>query len=532
MGVDRPLIVTRDPWVFRGSGYVAQRVLVYVRGDDDYLGRGLTDLRGRIEGELSMQLGHDVGIFQDIHDLHTGDRWADALRAGVTKAAFLIPVLTPRFFNRDWCREEVLTFLQIAKDKGLAPRIFPIRFVEWDDEAECEVRAALEPFQYKDFSRWRFESDPTQRSKLLNDFAKDVKARLNLPQVPRPVAKPAAEVMAMQSEVIETAKGKAPDGPKYQTYVVDAFPGRGDFSTIGAAIAAAEPGSKIVVREGTYRESLRLSKPLEIVGEGDRERILVVTDKGSALHCDAPIARVSGMRFRREVGDKRASIWINSGAVEIDDCVVEGLSLSCVDIEGAGSSPRLQRCVMRQGLRGGLLEDKGAQPTIEDCELVGNTMSGVEVRGEATFATLRRCSVRNGEQGGYLFHSGATGLLEHCEAINNGFSGVEIRTGADPVLLACTLGGNKHVGVYVNEGGRGRLKDTTIEANTNAGVVVCGESTIVVTGCTINGSDQCAVLILDSASGGVFRGNDLRDHTRGAWAIAEGALVERVDNRE
>ena len=115
----------------------------YARGDDDHLDGVLTDLRGRIAGEVSMLLGHDVGIFQDIHDLHTGDLWEEKLRAAVSNASFLIPVLTPRFFNRDWCREEVLTYLRVCKEAGLEPRIFPIRFVEWDDDDGCEVQAAV-----------------------------------------------------------------------------------------------------------------------------------------------------------------------------------------------------------------------------------------------------------------------------------------------------------------------------------------------------------------------------------------------------
>ena len=65
----------------------------------------------------------------------------------------------------------MLTYLKVCKEAGLEPRIFPIRFVEWVDDDGCEVRAALAPFQYKDLSNWRHESDPTQRSKLIYEFA-------------------------------------------------------------------------------------------------------------------------------------------------------------------------------------------------------------------------------------------------------------------------------------------------------------------------------------------------------------------------
>ena len=505
----------------------------YARGDNEHLDGVLTELRGRIAGEVSMLLGHDVGIFQDIHDLRTGDRWAETLRAGVTGASFLIPVLTPRFFNRDWCREEVLTYLRISQENGVEPRIFPIRFVEWDDDADCEVRAALAPFQYKDLSNWRFESDPTQRSKLLNEFARDVKARLKVAPAPRPVVKPAAAAMTTERAAVESREAKPGDAPRYQTYVVDPFPGRGDFSTIGAAIMAAAPGSKVVVREGTYREALRLSKPLEIVGEGDRERIVVVTATGNALYCDAPMARISGMRFRRETGvGEDYGIWITGGAVEIDDCVVESLSRDCVGITGAGCSPSLRRCLLRQGVKSGLFVYDGAQPVVEECEMVGNAVAGVAVDGAATRATLRRCIARDGKQGGYYFSDWAGGVMERCEAVGNGYAGVQIMTGADPVLRDCVLRGNVDSGAFVLEAGRGRLEGCVIEANGSVGVEVRDRGAPEVTGCTIKGNAYWAVWIGDASSSGVFRGNDLRGNTRGAWDIAKGAEVTRVDNRE
>jgi F-box protein 11 len=315
----------------------------YARGDDDHLDKMLSDLRKRIAGEVSLLMGHDIGIFLDIHDLRTGDRWADKLRAKLNAASFLIPVLTPRFFNRDWCREEVLTYLRLSQEAGLEPRIFPVRFVEWDDDPDCEVRAALQPFQYMDFSHWRFEGDPTQRSRLENAFANDVKARLKLP--PRPAARgkppepPVPEAQGAATMAKDAPPPKAPPAPQPKVHVVDPWPKRGDFTSIQAAIDAADPGDRIVVREGTYRESLRLSKVLEIIGEGDVERILVTTDKGNALRVDAPLARVSGLRLRREAWGNDYGVWITGGAAELDDCVVESLSLACVAIKGGGHHP-------------------------------------------------------------------------------------------------------------------------------------------------------------------------------------------------
>jgi F-box protein 11 len=497
----------------------------------------LSDLRKEIAGEVSMLMGQDIGNFQDIHDLRTGDNWAKTLRAGLSAASFLIPVLTPRFFNRPWCREELLTYLRVSTVAGLEPRIFPIRFVEWDEDDTCEVRRAVQPFQYMDFSNWRFESDPTRKSRLVNDFARDVKARLKLPAPPPmaaktpAAAKPATLNDATAARIDGTRKGDAAP-PKHAVHIVDRWPKRGDFTTIQSAIDAADPGDRIVVREGTYRESLRLSKALEIVGEGERERILVTTDTGNALHCDAPLARISGLRFRREAGGNGAGIRIAGGGAEIEDCVVESLSPACVQTIGSGTAPTLRRCLLRDGEAGGLLVQDGAHPVVEDCRFIGHAFVGVAVKGQATRATLRRCLAADGKQGGFVFYDGAGGVMEGCEASGNARSGVAIITGAAPLLRDCTLRDNRQPGLLVHENGRGRVEGGRIAGNGGAGVFVRTGGAIEITGCTITGNGYEAVWIADADCTGTFRDNDLRGNTRGAWDIAEGARVERSGNTE
>lgn len=508
----------------------------YARGDDDHMDKLLSELRKQVAGEVSMLMGHDVGIFQDIHDLRTGDPWADKLRAGVTKASFLIPVLSPRFFNRDWCREEVLTYLQIAKDAGIAPRIFPIKFVDWDDDEECEVRKALEPFQYKDFSNWRFESDPTVKNRLLNTFAKDVKARLDLKPTPK---KPAPKKETVSSEAMEsgvsmpeTSDAKKPKAPQIKTYTVDQFPERGDYHTISAAIEAAEAGSRIIVREGTYRESVKLSKPLEIIGEGDRERILVVTSDGAALSCNASMARISGMRFRREAGGNSYGADITAGAVEIDDCIFESLSFAAVAIRGNGTAPTLRRCVLRDGEESGLFVLDGARPTLEDCQFLNNSFAGAGVAGEQTYPTFRRCVAENGRQSGFHFYQGAGGMLEQCQAVANTYAGIQVRAGANPKIKDCILRGNKQSGALIFEKGRGRFKDCLIEGNGKAGFFVASGGMPDVTTCKISDSGYEAICIMDPESGGTFTDNDLTGNARGAWDIAKGATVTKSGNKE
>jgi len=50
------------------------------------------------------------------------------------------------------------------------------------------------------------------------------------------------------------------------TLVVDALH-RGDHSTLTAALSAAGPGHRILIRPGLYQEGVVIDKPVEIIGE-------------------------------------------------------------------------------------------------------------------------------------------------------------------------------------------------------------------------------------------------------------------------
>ena len=515
----------------------------YARGDDDHLDGALSRLRKQVEGEVSMLLGEEVDIFQDIYDLRTGDNWAEKLRGQVTAASFFIPVLTPRFFKRPWCREEVTTFLRIAREQGVEPRVFPIIFVHPDPDPNCEVRTALKPYQYKDFSQWRFEADATKRARLLNEFARDVKERLKLPDAavvqpaPPQVTTAASDTVIAASAPAALSIGEKAEAltaatpPTQPTLVVDPFPGRGHHTRIGDAIAAAEPGARILVREGTYRETLRLSKPLEIIGEGDRERILVVTTSGDTLQCDS-FARVAGLRFRREAGGKDFGVWITGGAPEFEDCIIESLSLSVVAVMGETARPSFRRCVLRNGDQSGLSVFEGAQVSAEDCEFVGNALAGAAVSGHSTHATFRRCVSRDGKASGFFFFDSGTAVLESCEAVGNSLSGISIRQSADVLLRECIVRENKSSGCSVTEAGKLRMLGGAVRENHGAGIVADTGGKVDVKSCSITGNGLDGVWIKDSVSSGTFKDNDLRGNVLGAWDLAEGASIVREGNIE
>src|SRR4051812_48903470 len=84
--------------------------LSYVRSDDDHDLGHITDLRRRLEGEVKMQTGRPFHIFQDRNDLQWGQQWKQRIEQALLGVTFLIPIVTPSYFQSEACKKEFDTF--------------------------------------------------------------------------------------------------------------------------------------------------------------------------------------------------------------------------------------------------------------------------------------------------------------------------------------------------------------------------------------------------------------------------------------
>jgi cobaltochelatase CobT len=85
--------------------------LSYVRSDDYHEGGRITRFRERLEGEVKIQTGKPFEIFQDRNDIQWGQQWEERINQSLADVTFLIPILTPSFFESPSCRNEFNAFL-------------------------------------------------------------------------------------------------------------------------------------------------------------------------------------------------------------------------------------------------------------------------------------------------------------------------------------------------------------------------------------------------------------------------------------
>ncbi|MFI5329694.1 MAG: right-handed parallel beta-helix repeat-containing protein [Desulfobaccales bacterium] len=571
----------------------------YARFVDEHDQGQLTKFCERLSGEVQVQTGETFPIFQDRKDIHWGQQWQERIDNSLDEVTFLIPILTPSFFKSQKCREELEKFLEREKLLGRSDLILPVYYVGYsllDDEVKRQTDDLAQIIAERQFADWRdLRFEPftnTQVRKTLAQMAIQIREALEsrqpiqeevpLEKTPR-VDPPLTGEEARQASLPEASTGEAAGirpGPSEKTepptHIVHPMH-RGDFVTITAAIQGADPGDRILVYPGLYEEDLVLDKPLELVGVGGPDEVIVQTKDKHVLLFKTTMGRVANLSLHQMGGVNWYGVNISQGRLELEDCDITSQSLSCVAIHAAadprlrrnrihdakgggvhvfdngqgtledndifgnaqagvgieeGGNPTLRRNRIHDGKAGGVFVYENGQGTLEDNDIFGNTLSGVEIM-EASNLTIRRNRIHDGKQNGVYVHDNGRGTLEDNDIFGNAYSGVEIKTGGNPTLSRNRIHDSQQGGVYIYENGQGTLEDNDIFGNARAGVRIQEGGNPTLRGNRINKNGYEAVWI-DKGGGGIIEDNDLRENGGGPWDISADseAKVKRARNLE
>jgi parallel beta-helix repeat protein len=278
-------------------------------------------------------------------------------------------------------------------------------------------------------------------------------------------------------QVIAALKGSAPSpAAKAQTEVT--VPGgparvhtvdarlRGDFTTIAAAIRAAWPGDRILVRPGLYEGGLILDKGLEIIGDGLASDIEIRAYGTETLVFEARNAegRVANLTLRQVRGGREYhAVDVRQGRLDLGGCNIRSGSSTCVAVM-AGASLRLHDSTIHGSPKSGVLICESGVATLEDNEITGNQASGVQVRTGAS-ATLRGNRIHHNTESGIWVYDDGQATLEDNDITSNGLAGVSVRTGGRVTARGNRINRNTDVAVWVRDGGHAEVEDNDLRGN-------------------------------------------------------------------
>jgi parallel beta-helix repeat protein len=257
--------------------------------------------------------------------------------------------------------------------------------------------------------------------------------------------------------------GPARPGPP--THVVDARK-RGDFTTVAAAIRAAQPGDQILVRPGLYEGGLVVDKALQIRGDGPVSGIEIRAYGAQTLVFEAEDqdAQIANLTLRQMGGAKDYhAVDVRQGRLELDGCDISSESSTCVAVM-EGASLRLHGSTIHDGRKSGVLICDAGQATLENNDIISNGSSGVQIRTGAS-ATLRRNRIRgNSESGVWVYDRGQV-ILEDNDIIGNGLVGVSVSARGNATVRGNRINRNAREGVWVRGGGRAVVEDNDLRNN-------------------------------------------------------------------
>ncbi|MFI6979901.1 toll/interleukin-1 receptor domain-containing protein [Embleya sp. NPDC050154] len=134
----------------------ARCFISYAHADDETFDGPVLQFKKDLEGQYEAQTGRILHAYVDRADLEWGEEWRDGITNAVLNATAFIPIITMKYFNREVCREELMTFYNLTGMRGVRELILPIviagaKRISSDDSRE--VVQIIAKRQYKNFEK-------------------------------------------------------------------------------------------------------------------------------------------------------------------------------------------------------------------------------------------------------------------------------------------------------------------------------------------------------------------------------------------
>lgn len=228
------------------------------------------------------------------------------------------------------------------------------------------------------------------------------------------------------------------------------------YRSINQAIMQADPGDRIEVEPGVYKEDLYIQKYVEIVGVGDREKIIIQGIERPTVHMATGYAVMKNITIRQARKKNMDTIYIPDGALILEDCEIVARSGAGIVVLGDEAEPIFRRCTIYSDRNAAVeIQNKG-KTILEDCHIrTGNYASIIIREGNPH---VRRCTITGDEGYGVYVEDRGKGLFEDCNIFGFDYSPAIGVLRGNPHFVRCRIHDCQDSGVVIEEG-RGRFQD-------------------------------------------------------------------------
>ena len=473
----------------------------FVNSDLQHEAGRIAQFRERLADEVSMHTGKELSVLVDRDDALWKQAWEERVEQADDNPAILIAFITPRFFRSELCKGEMEAFHELERRLSRRDLVLPLYYVRCpflDDDAKQGGDALIDSIISRehrfDWRELRFQSfSSPEAGKALEELTLRISSVLEPPQQSRlvrmamermpefrrqqrpgetPTAQPQFRLQSGVTEADDFEEIEEEEqGPR--TRIVDPM-GRADHVTISEAILAADSGDRILVRPGLYQESLVIDKPIEIIGDGETEDIVIQSVGANAIVFKTTMGRVSNVTLRQMHGGEWFCVNATQGRLFLEECDITSLSLACVAISGY-ADPRLRRNRIHHSKQSGVIVYDSGLGNIDDNDIYSNNLSGVEIRNEGNPVLHGNRIYENNEAGVYVYDDGQ-GKLENNDIYLNSRAGMRIGNSGRPVLRRNRINKNGIVAIWAPLKGGGDVEENDLRGNAYGAWKVSAES--------------------------------------------------------
>jgi parallel beta-helix repeat protein len=276
------------------------------------------------------------------------------------------------------------------------------------------------------------------------------------------------------------------------TYVVDQK-GGGNYTTISEAIAHANPGSRIFVRPGLYAEGILLDKPLEIIGDGPRETIIIESIGLKCLQMKTEYALLRGLTLRERAGP--VAVDIPQGRLTMEHCDISSDTPVCIVVHNAETRPVFYQCKIHASAGIGMFFFKHSQGIVEECTIAQHELAGIKIAQQSN-PLIRRCTIQHNKCTGVHVCDSGEGIIEGCDILANDYAGLEISSKGNPFVRNCTIREQmRGVGILVYDEGEGIIDTCEISKNSQASIQISRHGHPLIRHCKIYGGHGQEIVV-------------------------------------
>jgi hypothetical protein len=237
--------------------------------------------------------------------------------------------------------------------------------------------------------------------------------------------------------------------------------GQGDFCTVQEALDVAyQQRRPILLRPGVHESWRWTSDPVQILGAGPREEIIVQLEEDPLVveHAQAVLRNLTLQRRGQPEGHNHPAIELCWGTVE--ECDITSDSAAGIRMVGG----TLRRCSIHDCPQAGVLAQGG---NIEECQVFANGGAGIVI--DQGVALVSRCLIHDGRAEGVRVSPDGTAMLIDCVIHGNARSGVRVE-GPRTELIRCRLHHNGTSGLLVARSGAAELRNSDVFDNARSGL--------------------------------------------------------------